>query len=188
MRLAPVVRLVRPTPRVRTRGTPERPKSCAGVPGIARAQRGITALCSSSPDARSRREAAPGSQPSAVALCLSPKIQRRRTVVRSASATISTSDTSLFIRRSPRPRSSDASCRCAPQAPALITSIKIASCSTRPKTVIGRSRAACSIPFAAARERQAGSRDGLDRRLLPVRAISSDDDETPEAGRVPALA
>ena len=36
------------------------------------------------------------------------------------------------------------------------------------------------------RERRAESRHGLDRRRQPVRAISSDEDETPQAGPVPA--
>ncbi|MGA8487854.1 MAG: hypothetical protein WB684_12360, partial [Gaiella sp.] len=64
----------------------------------------------------------------ALPLYLSPQIQRRRT-----GRPLCFGDDfrlghkSFFIRMSPRPRSSDASCRCAPQAPPLITSIKIAS-------------------------------------------------------------
>lgn len=124
---------------------PERPKSCAGVLGIASAQPGINAFVVARRMLGAGREAAPGSQPSALPLYLSPQIQRRRTGRPLCFGDdFHVGHKSFFIRMSPRPRSSDASCRCAPQAPPLITSVEIASCSTCPKTVVGRSQAACS--------------------------------------------
>ena len=107
-------------------------------------------------------------------------------VVHSVSSTISTSDTR--VSSSGEPSAALFRCQLQMRAP------------SSPAHHLGRDRVVFDMPqdggrplasgmldpFAAARDRQAGSRDGLDRRLLPVPAISSDDDETPEAGLVPA--
>ena len=99
---------------------------------------------SSSPDARSRREAAPGSQPSALPLCLSPRIQRRRTGRPLCFVDdFHLGHKSFFIRRA---------LGRALQMPVADARHKLPRSSPRsrsrrstcPKTVIGRSQAACS--------------------------------------------
>ena len=76
------------------------------------------------------------------------RIIRSRPIVRFSSGKISTSDKRARMSVRPRPRSSECSRPCDPHRPALVTSIRMGSGTTRPTIVTGS--AAFWIPLAAA--------------------------------------